>query len=248
MCVSRKWAGCGQGSKAEFAKALKPLKKRGASHLSAARCVGQPHRTPDSLPKTQYCRQPDDIIAQASALTITGGKLYLISKLKVKKLMLMSQVLNEFENQQKPTIAHVQQILHGRSSGYGRSISSPIMQRMALNALSQAMGAKRKFGRLFTLGYDDDSAFDCMLIIARLVSLRQSLARSKNQIGGLPLRGLTCTCPSGHVHVSRYALREEPLRLRSPVGSLRSGLLGHRATSLLHRHGSFQRLMWLYFE
>ena len=106
-----------------------------------------------------------------------------ISKLKVKKLMLMSQVLNEFENQQKPTIAHVQQILHGRSSGYGRSISSPIMQRMALNALSQAMGAKRKFGRLFTLGYDDDSAFDCMLIIARLVSLRQSLASIFHKTG-----------------------------------------------------------------
>jgi integrase len=40
------------------------------------------------------------------------------------------------------------------------------------------MGAKRKFGRLFGLGYDDYSAFGCMLIIARLVSLRRSLART----------------------------------------------------------------------
>jgi hypothetical protein len=52
------------------------------------------------------------------------------------------------------------------------------MRRMAVNALSQAMGAKRELGRLFGLGYDDDSAFGCMLIIARLVSLRRSLART----------------------------------------------------------------------
>ena len=54
------------------------------------------------------------------------------------------------------------------------------MRRMAWNALSQAMGAKREFGRLFGLGYDDDSAFGCMLIIARLVSLRRSLASNYN--------------------------------------------------------------------
>ena len=89
----------------------------------------------------------------------------------------MSQVLEEFEDKQKPNLSHVQQILYGQISWYGRGSSSPIMRRMALSALSQAMGAKREFGRLFGLGYDDDSAFGCMLIIARLVSLRHGLAR-----------------------------------------------------------------------
>jgi hypothetical protein len=92
-----------------------------------------------------------------------------ISKLKAKKLMQMSQVLNEFENKQKPNLSHVQQILYGKISWYGRDSSSPVMRRV--------MGAKSEFGRLFGLGYDGKSAFDCMLIIARLVRLRRSLAR-----------------------------------------------------------------------
>jgi hypothetical protein len=37
-------------------------------------------------------------------------------------------------------------------------------------------GSKKRTGRLFGVGDDDDSAFGCTLIIARLVSLRRSLA------------------------------------------------------------------------
>jgi hypothetical protein len=59
----------------------------------------------------------------------------------------MSQVLNEFENKQKSNISQVQRILYGKISWYGRDSSSPIMRRMAVSALSQAMGAKREFGR-----------------------------------------------------------------------------------------------------
>ena len=52
------------------------------------------------------------------------------------------------------------------------------MRQMAGSALSQVMGAKKKIGRSFGIGYADDSAFGYMLIIARLVSLRRSLASS----------------------------------------------------------------------
>jgi hypothetical protein len=92
--------------------------------------------------------------------------------------MLMSQVLNEFENKQNPIYPMYNRLLYGQISGNGRDSSSPIMRRMAWSALSQAMGAKREVGRLFGLGYDGVSAFGCMLIIARLVSLRRSLARN----------------------------------------------------------------------
>ena len=89
----------------------------------------------------------------------------------------MSQVLDEFESRQKTYLSRAEQILHGSISWYGKYRSSPSMRRMAESALSQVMGAKRKFGRSFGLGNDDDSAFGCMLIIAYLVSLRRSLAR-----------------------------------------------------------------------
>ena len=46
-----------------------------------------------------------------------------------------------------------------------------------MECLVPSDGSKRRFSRLFGLGYDDDSAFGCMLIIARLVSLRHGLAR-----------------------------------------------------------------------
>ena len=65
----------------------------------------------------------------------------------------------------------------GQFLGMANTDRHLLMRRMAESALSQVMGAKRKFGRSFGLGNDDDFAFGCMLIIAYLVSLRRSLAR-----------------------------------------------------------------------
>jgi hypothetical protein len=84
----------------------------------------------------------------------------------------MSQVLDKFECRQKIYLSRAEQVLHGSFFRYGKYRSSPIMRRMAEGALSQVMGAKRKFGRSFGLGDHDDSGFVCMVIIAYLVSLR----------------------------------------------------------------------------
>jgi hypothetical protein len=63
VCVSRKWAGVDKVWEQDSTEALKTAKKRGESHLSAARCVGLPTEFIHELPTPQaaYERQPNHL-------------------------------------------------------------------------------------------------------------------------------------------------------------------------------------------